>query len=71
MSLSDRLRKIEDKQAALGRRVSDLAEACQQLAQLQQELVEALPEDDEPELELDLDGNVYGGERDTSQSLDG
>lgn len=66
MSLQDRLRKIEQD-------IRDLKEVIGDLAGNQQALADAYQQDDAQDHEpaTDLDGNQYGGERDTAQSLDG
>lgn len=69
MSLAKRLQQMEA-------RIKALEEQVQSLAQTQVDIVDAIDTtsmDDQPEAqpERDLDGNVYGGERDQTQSLDG
>lgn len=73
MSLSDRLNRMESAIRQQGQQLAELAQLVKEQAQLQQDMVDAMPEDEDEdeEPERDLDGNVYGRERDQSQSLDG
>lgn len=70
MSLAKRLQQMEA-------RIKGLEEQVAGLTDNQERIVDAIEagadEGDEQEAqpERDLDGNVYGGERDQTQSLDG
>lgn len=66
MSLTDRLRKIEADITELKRQQQDIVQA---LTDLSNALDEGEEEAEPPE--LTLDGEQAGGERDTSQGLDG
>ncbi|MBB1060412.1 hypothetical protein [Marilutibacter spongiae] len=71
MSLTDRLNRMEATIRQQGQQLAELAQLVQHLFNMRLDMGEAMPEDDELEPERDLDGNVYGRERDQSQSLDG